>query len=74
MTTTKSTVTLPIPLLLGNAVGMLMIAAGIGGLTVPEAMPALARPAVAYALIAAGLTLDLTTAISIIRRVGAQRR
>ncbi|MGD9601547.1 MAG: hypothetical protein AB7O21_13970 [Gammaproteobacteria bacterium] len=64
----------PVPLLLLNGFGTLMLGAGMLGLFAPDVVPALARPAVAYALIGVGLTLDLTAAAAIVSRATKLRR
>jgi fluoride ion exporter CrcB/FEX len=65
---------IPLPLLLVNGVGALMMAAGMMGLVAPDAVPALARPAVAYALLGAGLMLDAAAVMSILRITAKARR
>ena len=65
---------LPLPLLVVNMVGMLMMGGGAAGLALPEALPALARPAVAWSLLGAGLLLDLGSAAGIALTVALARR
>ncbi len=67
MTTIRTQMLVPVPLLLMNALGALMMAAGVMGLTAPEIVPALARPAVAYALIGVGLTIDIAAVVAILK-------
>lgn len=57
---------LPVPLLLLNGVGALLIAIGAMGLTSPELLPPLAAPGVAWALIAAGALIDGGAAVGIV--------
>lgn len=57
---------LPVPLLLLNGVGALLIALGAMGLTSPDLVPPLAAPGVAWALIGAGLLIDGGAAVGIV--------
>lgn len=53
----KMSVLLPSVML--SFVATLFLVAGVAGLVVPEIVPSLARPAVAWALVGVGVTLDL---------------
>ncbi|MGE0857500.1 MAG: hypothetical protein AB7I01_20785 [Gammaproteobacteria bacterium] len=57
---------LPMPLLLLNGIGALLIAVGAMGLTSPDLMPPLAAPGVAWALIGAGALIDGGAALGIV--------
>lgn len=74
MTAQSSATRIPPPLLLLNGVGALMMAAGMMGLVAPDTVPALARPAVAYALLGVGLMLDTVAVLSIVRITARARR
>ena len=74
MTAQSSATRIPTPLLLLNGVGALMMAAGMMGLVAPDTVPALARPAVAYALLGVGLMLDTVAVLSIVRITARARR
>lgn len=65
---------LPVPLLLLNGIGLMMMTIGVVGLTAPEAVSALARPAIAYALIGAGLMLDIAAVVAIMKATTKSRR
>ncbi|MGE0386827.1 MAG: hypothetical protein AB7Q97_19045 [Gammaproteobacteria bacterium] len=65
---------IPLHLLLANAVGAVMIGLGLVGLFAPQMVPALARPAVAYALIGSGLALDIGSVASIVSHLSKARR
>lgn len=65
---------IPLPLLVLNGVGAMMMAAGVMGLFAPDAVPALAAPAVAYSLFAVGLSLDAVAVLSILRVVAHRGR
>ena len=69
MSTRRQSLPFPLPVLLLNAVGALMIGAGMVGLVAPEVVPALARPSVAYALLGVGVVLDAAGMVSIVRAV-----
>lgn len=58
--------TLPVPLLLLNGVGAMLIAVGAMGLTSPDLLPPLAAPGVAWAMIGAGLLIDGGAAVGIV--------
>lgn len=72
--TTRVPTPVPLPLLLVNGLGALMMAAGVIGLTAPEVVPALSRPALAYALIGVGLALDLAAVTGIMKAMAKARR
>lgn len=74
MTTQRSPNPIPLPLLLVNGIGAMMMAAGMMGLVAPDVVPALARPAVAYALLGVGLMLDTAAVLSIVRITARSRR
>lgn len=74
MSTPRPPLELPLPLLVVNLVGMLMMGGGAAGLAVPEALPGLARPAVAWSLLGAGLLLDLGSAVGIALTAARARR
>lgn len=65
---------LPIPLLLLNGVGALLIALGAMGLTSPDLVPPLAAPAVAWALIGAGALIDGGAAVGIVLHLRGRSR
>lgn len=71
--TTRVQSPVPVPLLLVNGLGALMIAAGVMGLSAPEVVPALSRPALAYALIGVGLALDLAAVTGIMKAMAKAR-
>lgn len=54
-----------------SVVANLMLAAGFAGLFVPEVLPALATPAIAWSLIGVGVAIEIVAMIGI---VGAIRR
>ena len=57
---------LPIGVLILNMLGSIALAAGVAGLFVPEAVPFLSSPAVAWALICVGLMLEIASVVQIL--------
>jgi hypothetical protein len=62
---------LPPSFLVLNGVAMLFLIGGILGLVMPETLPPLASPAVAWSLISVGVILDLFAVAQLLRAVKA---
>jgi hypothetical protein len=61
---------LPIPAVALSVLANLMLAAGLAGLFIPEKLPALAAPALAWTLVGVGAGIEIAALIGI---VGAMR-
>lgn len=67
----------PIGAVVANAVGVLLLAAGLVGLLVPDlanAVPALGDPTTAWTLLGAGIALDVGAAVAIVAHFRSRSR
>ena len=62
----------PIPALALSVIANLMLAAGLAGLFIPEKLPALAAPTLAWALVGVGAVLEIVAMIGIISAMRQQ--
>ncbi len=58
-----------LPFIILSMFAMLLIAAGVAGLMLPESLPRLARPGVAWSLIGSGVVMDIYAGVQIVLRL-----
>lgn len=61
---------IPVAFIVINAIGSVMLGAGVVGLVEPTLLPQLSRPAIAWSLIGVGLALDV---IAVVQLVASRR-